>query len=84
MRTFEKWDQLENMNCRVIINHALFGEQQYNCDMLQIINDEHRIGVVIKGRELFMCKHAVTSFIVYDNTYMIEDEMMTITIVNKM
>ncbi len=84
MRTFEKWDNLENKNCRVIINHALFEEQQYDCDMLQIINDEHRIGVAIKGRELFVNKHDVKAFIMRDNVYMVEDKMMTITIVNKM
>lgn len=84
MRSFEKWDQLENKNCRVIINHALFGEQQYDCDMLQIINDEHRIGVVIKGRELFVNKMDVVDFWVYDNTYHIQDQMLKIAIVNKM
>ena len=84
MRTFEKWDQLEKMNCRVIINHILFGEQQYNCDMLQIINDEHRIGVVIKGRELFVYKQDLVFFFARDNVYTAEDNMMKITIVNKM
>lgn len=84
MRTFEKWDQLENMNCRVIIRHALFGKQIYDCDMLQIINDEHRIGVVIKGRELFVNKMDVVDFWVYDNTYHVQDRMLKIAIVNKM
>lgn len=84
MRTFEKWGQLENINCRVIINHALFDEQQYDCDMLQIINDEHRIGIVIKGRELFVYKQEVVDFWVYDNAYTVRDKMLAITIVNKM
>ena len=84
MRTFEKWDQLEKMSCRVIINHALFGEQQYDCDTLQIINDEHRIGVAIKGRELYANKQDVMDFWVYDNVYTVRDKMLTITIVNKM
>ena len=84
MRTFEKWDQLQNMNCRVIINHTLFGEQQYDCDMLQIINDEHRIGVVIKGRELFVNKQDVIDFWVHNNAYAVRDRMLTITIVNKL
>ena len=84
MRTFDKWDQLENMNCRVIINHALFEEQQYDCDRLQIVNDEHRIGVVIKGRELFVDKADIIDFWVYDNAYMVKDKMLTITVVNKM
>ena len=84
MRTFEQWGQLENKNCSVIINHILFGEQQYDCDMLQIINDEHRIGVVIKGRELYANKQDVVDFWVYDNTYHIQDKMLKIEIVNKM
>ena len=84
MRTFERWDQLENKNCRVIINHTLFGEQQYDCDMLQIINDEHRIGIIIKGRELFVHKHDMVDFWIYENAYMARDKMLTITIVNKL
>lgn len=84
MRTFEQWDQLENKNCKVIINHILFGKQQYDCDMLQIINDEHRIGVVIKGRELFAYKQKVLDFWTDDNAYIVRDDMVFITIVNKM
>ena len=84
MRTFEKWGQLENKNCRVIINHELFGEQQYDCNMLHVINDEHKIGVVIKGRELFVYKQDVVDFWVYDNAYTVRDKMLTITIVNKL
>ena len=84
MRTFEKWDQLENMNCRVIIRHALFGKQIYDCDTLQIINDENRIGITIKGRELFIYKQEVTDFWVYDNTYHVQSQMLKIAIVNKM
>ena len=84
MRTFEKWDQLENMNCRVIVNHALFDEQQYDCDKLQVINDEHRIGVVIKGRELFVYKQDVVDFWVHDNEYAVKDKIMVLKIVKKM
>ena len=81
---FELWDQLQNKNCMVVINHALFEEQQYDCDDMQIINDEHRIGVIIKGRELFVYKQEIVDFWVYDNAYTVRDEMLTITIVNKM
>ena len=84
MRTFEKWDQLENMNCRVIINHILFGEQQYDCNNIKTINDEYKLGVIIKGRELFVYKKEVIDFWFYENTYTVQDKMMTITIVNKL
>jgi hypothetical protein len=84
MRTFEKWDKLANKNCVVIIEHVLFDGQQYECDKLQVINDEHRIGVVIKGREIYVHKQEVEDFWAYDNAYMVKDRMMKITIVNKL
>ena len=84
MRTFEKWGQLANKNCMVVIRHMLFDKQQFECDKLQIINDENRIGVVIKGREIFVHKKDVIDFWAYDNAYTVEDKMTKITIVNKM
>ena len=84
MRTFEKWGQLANKNCMVVIEHVLFDKQQYECEALQVVNDDERIGVVIKGRELFVNKQDVIDFWVYDNAYIVKDKMMKITIVNKM
>ena len=84
MRTFEKWGQLANKNCMVIIEHVLFDKQQYECEALQVVNDDERIGVIIKGIELFVNKQDVEDFWVYDNAYMVKDKMMKITIVNKM
>ena len=84
MRTIEKWGQLANKNCIVVIDHALFDKQQYECETLQVVNDDERVGVVIKGRELFINKQDVEDFWVYDNAYMVKDKMMKITIVNKM
>ena len=84
MGTFEKWGQLANKNCMVIIEHVLFDKQQYECEELQVINDEERIGVVVKGRELFINKQDIEGFWAYDNVCTVKDEMMKITIVNKM
>ena len=85
MRTFEKeWGQLNGKSCKVVIRHMLFDKQQYECDSLRIINDENRIGVVIKGRELFIYKTDVVDFWVRDNIYYIKDKMTKIAIVNKM
>ena len=85
MRMFKKWNELQNKKCKVVINNILFDDQSYDCDMLQIINDEHRIGVVIKGRELFMYKQDVIGFLVAGNTYKIRDKIMEMhIIVNKM
>ena len=80
MITFDKWDELANKKCMAVIEHVLFDEQQYECEALQIINDEERIGVVIKGREIYMYKDYVRVFIVQESSCMVSDNMMTITI----
>ena len=80
MRTFEKWGQLANKNCMVVIEHVLFDKQQYECEVLQVINDDERIGVVIKGREIYVYKDYVRDFIVQEDSCMVSDNMLTITI----
>ena len=84
MRTFEKWDRLANKNCTVIIDHALFNKKQYVCEALQVINDEHRLGVRIKGQDLFVHKSEILDCTANDKVYMVHDKWMSITIVNKM
>ena len=84
MRTFEKWGQLANKNCVVFLEHVLFDKQQYDCEALQVVNDEERVGVVIKGRELYVYKDKAKMFIAHNYMYVVKDDMMTITIVNKM
>ena len=83
MRKYDEWKQLQNKKGRVIVEHALFGAQAYACDDIKIVNDE-RVGVTIKGNDLFVRKENIKSFEVKDNEYVVEDEMLTIrVIVNK-
>ena len=84
MRTFEKWDEFKNKRCVVFLEHILFDKQQYDCEALQVVNDEEKIGVVIKGHELFVDKQDIKRFSVYENSCIVSNGMMTITIVNKM
>ena len=83
MRKYDEWKQLQNKKGRVIVEHALFGRQAYTCDGIKIVNDE-RVGVTIKGNDLFVKKENIKAFEVKDNEYMVEDEMLAIrVIVNK-
>jgi hypothetical protein len=83
MRKYDEWKQLQNKKGRMIVEHALFGAQTYACDDIKIVNDE-RVGVTIKGSDLFVRKENIKSFEVKDNEYVVEDEMLAIrVIVNK-
>jgi hypothetical protein len=84
MKFFEQWDKLENLKAKVILKHSLFGRQLHNCDSLHIINDT-RIGLVLKGQEIFMAKADIAQAEADSWMYTVSDGILTITvIVNKM
>ena len=84
MKFFEKWDKLENSKAKVILKHSLFGRQMHNCDAVQVIND-NRIGLVLKGQEIFMDKKDIVQAEVQGGMYTISDGRLQITlIVNKL
>lgn len=85
MREYDKWNQLNGLRGKVAVKHLLFGEQQYGCDELRVINDDEKIGIVVKGAELFVYKQRVVDFCTDGNTYTVGDDMLTIKVImNKM
>lgn len=84
MKFFEQWDKLQNLKAKVLLKHSLFGRQMHNCDALQIINDD-RVGLVLKGQEIFVSKQDAVYTETKNGTLMVADENLIITIfVNKM
>lgn len=84
MKFFEQWDKLKNLKAKVILKHSLFGRQMHNCDMVQIINDD-RIGIILKGQEIFVDKQDILYTEVDGSMYTVSDGNLTITIfVNKL
>lgn len=80
-----KFIQLNGVEAKVVLEHCLFDRQTFLCDELQTINDDKRVGVVLKDREIFMYKQDVKVTEVYDNMYMISDGRLKIEInVNKL
>ena len=85
MRKYDEWDQLQGLRGKVTLKHLLFGEQQYGCDELQVVNDDEKIGIVVKGTELFVYKQKVVEFCTSGNMFVVGDDMLEIElIVNKM
>ena len=85
MRRYDKWDQLNGLRGKVALKHLLFGEQQYGCDELQVINNDEKIGIVVKGTELFVYKQKVVDFCADGNAYTVGDDMLEIkVIINKL
>ena len=78
-----KFTQLNGAEVKVVLEHYLFDNQRFYCRQLQTINDNERIGIIIKDREIFVYKHDVNILEVYDNVYKISDGRLTI-VINKM
>ena len=85
MRKYDEWNQLQGLRGKVTLKHLLFGEQQYGCDELQVVNDDEKIGIVVKGTELFVYKQKIVEFCTSGNMFVVGDDMLEIeVIVNKM
>lgn len=78
-----KFTQLNGAEVKVVLEHSLFDEQRFYCRQLQTINDNERIGVLLRGNAIFMYKPDVKVAEVQGNTYIISDGRLTI-IVNKL
>ena len=78
-----KFAQLNGVEAKVVIEHCLFDNQRFYCRQLQTINDDEKIGVLLKGHAIFMYKQNVKVVEVSDNVYMLSDGRLTI-IVNKL
>jgi hypothetical protein len=80
-----KFIQLNGVGAKVVIEHCLFDRQAFLCDALQTINDDERVGLVLKGQNIFMYKQNVKVAEIQDNMYKVSDGRLEITInVNKL
>ena len=78
-----KFAQLNGVEAKVVIEHSLFDNQRFYCRQLQTINDDKRIGVLLRNHEIFMDKQDVKVAEMSDNVYTISDGRLTIK-VNKL
>ena len=75
--------QLNGVKAQILLEHHLFGRQCFDCDKLQTVNNDEKIGVVLKGQEKYINKHDVKVAEVTNDTYVLSDGRMTITIICK-
>lgn len=76
-----KFEQLNRVEAKVVLEHSLFDKQRFYCRQLQTINDNKRIGVLLRDHEIFMYKQDVKVTEEQDDTYVICDGRLKITII---
>lgn len=80
-----KFEQLNGVEAKVSLEHCLFDTQEFYCDELQTINENDKIGLMLKNRKIFMYKQLVKFTDIRDNMYIVSDGRLTMKIiVNKM
>ena len=75
-----KFEQLNGIEAKVVLEHCLFDNQRFYCRQLQTINNNERIGVILKDREIYVYKSNIKIFEVQGDTYIISDGRLTINI----
>lgn len=77
--------QSENKEAKILLKHSLWGEQVFQVEALKIIDTEDKLGVAIKGNDIYMYKKDVRFAKTYGNMLTMFDGRLTIIIiVNKM
>lgn len=78
-----KFTQLNGVVAKVILKHCLFDDQVFHCNELQTINDDNRIGVVLKNQEIFIDKQNISFAEVQGSTYVVSDGRLNIIVIVK-
>ena len=78
-----KFTQLNGVVAKVILEHCLFDDQVFYCNELQTINDDNRIGVVLKNQEIFIDKQHISFAEVQGGTYVVSDGRLNIIVIVK-
>ena len=75
-----KFEQLNGVEAKVVLEHCLFDNQRFYCRQLQTINDDERIGVILKDREIFVYKPDVKVAEIQRDVYIISDGRLKINV----
>lgn len=81
MNFSENFNLIENCKAKVLLEHSLFGKQVHHCERLRIINDDSRIGLILKQQEIFVYKHGLTLCKMCKNMLVVADKILQITII---
>ena len=85
LKLLELFNKINKCEAKIVLKHKLFDEQVCYCKQLHILNDENRVGVVIKNQEIFVNKQDIKLLEYSNDIFAIADDMLSILIyVNKL
>ena len=81
MKFSEKFQKIEGCDGKVLLEHFLFDKQEHYCEPLHIIDDDERIGLMIKNQEIFINKKDIKNMHILEGSVLkFSDGKLTVTI----
>lgn len=74
---------INNQSGIIHIYHKLFGGKRYKCEKIHTICDEHNIGIMINGNDLYIPIEEVIGFEHTNNEFVIKSDRQQIKIILK-
>jgi predicted metallo-beta-lactamase superfamily hydrolase len=75
-----KFTQLNGKIATIILEHKLFGKQQFEAHEVNVFEDEDRLGVIIMGQAVFIYKQRLQSMELRDEIVEFADDKLKISI----
>ena len=75
-----KFEQIQNKPATIVLNHKLFGKQVCNVDKFDFINTNDKLGVCVRGQDIYICKSDISEAKVYNDILMFSDKRFKIII----
>ena len=73
-----KFMQLKGRIATVILEHKLFGKQTMKAQQVNIFEDEHRLGLILKGQAVYVFKEKLQSMELRDDVVEFSDDKLKI------
>ena len=75
-----KFTQLNGKIATIILEHKLFGKQQFETKEVNVLDDDDRLGLVLHGQGVYVYKHRLQSMELRDHIVEFADDKLKILI----
>jgi hypothetical protein len=75
-----KFTQLNGHTATIILEHKLFGKQQFEAQEVNVLDDDDRLGLILHGQGVYVYKQRLQSMEIRDHFVEFEDDKLRILI----
>lgn len=80
MEFIRKFTQLNGRTSTIILEHILFGQQKFEAQEVNVLEDDDRLGLILHGQGVYVYKQRLQSMEIRDNFVEFADDKLKILI----